>query len=64
MAIRISHWHYAKHVLHAERDAGPMQGLDFRHKNQEIRFPHSSGRQRCFNPYSLLAAERESVGRD
>src|SRR5271165_7562934 len=30
--------HYAKHVLHAERDARPVMGLDLRHGNQEICF--------------------------
>ena len=33
--------HYAEHVLHAERDAGPVMGLDLWHGNQEIRFQHS-----------------------
>src|SRR5664280_2022340 len=32
--------HYAKHVLHAERDAGPVVGLDLWHGNKEIRFQH------------------------
>ena len=30
----------AEHVLHAERDARPVMGLDLRHGNQEIRFQH------------------------
>src|SRR5664280_2205263 len=36
--------YYAKHVLHAERDAGPVVGLDLRHGTKEIRFQHCPGK--------------------
>ncbi len=31
---------YAEHVLHAERGAGPVVGLDLRNEDQEISFQH------------------------
>src|SRR5271166_730916 len=35
--------HYAKHVLHAERDTRPVMCFYLRHGNEEIRLQHSAG---------------------
>src|ERR1035437_5397673 len=42
--------YYAKHVLHTERDAGPVMGLYLGHGDQEIGLQHSAGEPEVFHP--------------
>src|SRR5271166_5546994 len=42
-------WHYAEHVLHAERDARPVMSLNLGHGNEEIRFQHCPRKPEIFH---------------
>src|ERR1035437_2516457 len=33
--------HYTEHILHAQRNASPVVGLDLRHRHHEVRFEYS-----------------------
>jgi len=50
LASILRSWYNTEHVFHAERDAGPVMRLHFRHGDDEVGLEHRPGNQRCFMP--------------